>query len=152
MQHTKRGVSLFASALMIGSIAASAARACPAKDIVGTWDDEYGSVAKITSETKGTATASSLVCSASGTIYKLAIKLSGGASPTSAKVVGHAPKSSGCPVVHATLKYQSGSCTVATGPVKFNGTSIQDTWTKQSGAKSEDSSRPQSSSLFNGFK
>ena len=41
---------------------------------------------------------------------------------------------------------------VASGPVKFNGTSIQDTWTKQTGAKSEPSSRPQSSALFNGLK
>ena len=153
MKHSKRGVNLFASTLMISSIAASAARACPASNIIGTWDDEYGSVAKITSETKGTATASSVVCSASGTIYKLTIKLSGGSSPTTAKVVGHAPKSSGCPVVHATLKYESGSCTVASGPVKFGGASIEDTWTKQSGdAQTGRTSRTQSRSLLDGFK
>jgi hypothetical protein len=153
MHHTNHGATLLASALTIGLIASSAAQACPAKDIVGTWDDEYGSVAKITSETKGTATASTVVCSAAGTIYKLTIKLSGGASPTTAKVVGRAPKSSGCPVVKATLKYKSGSCTVASGPVKFDGTSIEDTWTKQSGAVQADrESRTQGSSLFNGLK
>ena len=153
MHHTKRGVTVLASALTVGLIASTAARACPPSDIIGTWDDEYGSVAKITSETKGTATASSIVCSASGTIYKLAIKLSGGSSPTTAKVVGHAPKSSGCPVVKATLKYESGSCTVASGPVKFNGTSINDTWTKQSGdAQIGRAARTQSRSLMDGFK
>jgi hypothetical protein len=138
---------------MISSIAVSAARACPASDIIGTWDDEYGSVAKITSETKGTATASSVVCSAAGTVYKLAIKLSGGSSPTTAKAVGHPPKGSGCPAVKATLKYESGSCTVASGPVKFNGNSIEDTWTKQmEDAQDRRTSRAQSRSLMDGFK
>ena len=153
MHHSKRGVTLLASALTVGLIASTTAQAsCPAKDIVGTWDDQFGSVAKITSETKGTATASSVVCSASGTIYKLSIKLVGGPPPTTAKVVGRASKSSGCPVVKATLKYEKGSCTVASGPVVFNGTTIQDTWTKQTGTKTEPSPRPQNSSLFNGLK
>ena len=96
MTHTKYGASLFACAFMATTIAASAAQAsCPAKDIVGYWDDEFGTVAKITSQTKGTATASSVVCSATGTIYQLSINLVGGPPPTIARVVGKAPKSSG---------------------------------------------------------
>jgi hypothetical protein len=152
MRSTRYGMSLFASALMISAMAASAAQAsCPANNIIGTWDDQFGSVATITSKTKGTATASSAVCNKTGTIYKLAITLVGGPPPTTAKVVGTAPKASGCPVVHATLKYQKGSCTVASGPVKFNGITLQDTWTKQ--AKSTETRRQsQSSSVSDGLK
>ncbi len=149
MQKTKYG--WLASAFMVASIAAPAAQAsCPANSIIGTWDDSYGSVATITSETAGTATASSAVCSATGTIYKLAINLVGCPPPTTAIVVAHAPKTSGCPVVKATLKYNKGTCTVASGPVKFSGITLQDTWTKQP-KKAIKQSAP-SSTMTNGLR
>ncbi len=151
MKHTRSGTSLLASALLLMTGASSAYASCPAKAIVGTWDDQFGSVAKITSTTKGTATASSVVCSVPGTVYKLAINLTGGSPPTTAKVVGKPPKGSSCPVVKATLKYQKGSCTVASGPVKFNGGTIQDTWTKQNASSARTPSR-QGGTLTDGLK
>ena len=145
---------LFAStltAVAFGASVAQAASKCPANNIIGTWDDQYGSVATITSETKGTATASSIVCNQTGTVYNLVIKLSSNAQV--AKATGKPPKGSSCPVVKATLKYAKGDCNTASGPVQFNGISINDTWTKQAAIKQQPrQSQSLSGSLGNGLR
>jgi hypothetical protein len=129
MQNTK--LLMTAASLAACVLACSPAYAsCSANSIVGTWQDTYGTVATITSASKGTAIAAGIICNLPGTVYKLAITQSG-SPPTTARISGHAPKASGCPALHATLTYQANSCTTASGPLDFNKLELQDIWLKQ---------------------
>ncbi|HTZ70031.1 MAG TPA: hypothetical protein VMB71_05205 [Acetobacteraceae bacterium] len=106
--------------------ASSPASACPRSNIVGTWTDSLGSTAIFTNTKGGTATAPAVICTK--TYIVKVDKLNSKEGVFTGKV-------SGCPTAKATLKYEAGSCTVATGPLVIKGQGkIQDTWTKQSGA------------------
>ncbi len=138
-------------ALAVCAIAAPAAYAsCQANNIVGTWQDIFGTVATVTSETRGTATAAGIVCAVPGTVYKLSVKPSGGTPPTGAILAGAAPKTSGCSNFKVTLTYPDNSCTTATGTLVFNRIKIQDSWIKQ--AAQPIRKRPQSPQLTQGLR
>jgi hypothetical protein len=126
MLNTKRLAP--AAALAIAALAGSPAYAsCSANSIVGTWQDTYGTVAKITSANKGTAIAAGIICNIPGTVYKLAVKQTG-SPPTTVHFSGHAPKGVSCPALQATLTYDPNTCTTASGPINFDKLQLPDIW------------------------
>lgn len=93
--------------------------------IVGSWTDTYGVVAMFTSQTAGTATAPSSICSIP---YKLKV------TRLTTKVFDVTGTAKNCPTIKAALKFAAGSCTKASGTISGGGLSEPDTWTKTAAA------------------